>query len=292
MSLSLIGAMAGATALALAVYWVTGLVRGRSAAAIVAEYRGRSENALDGLGIWLAKRLPISLERIQNDIAWAQRAGELKDVTAQRILAEAVLWTAAGYLLLFLVAGVPKGLALLLPLVLTYYPVLRVRNRGNRARKQVRRQLPELAAIIAAELAAGASPDTALERASRFPGPLARFVAEAVEYARKVGRPLFSRPPVVGAFPEYARTHASDVPELVIFASQVDLVAQKGTQGAFLMNEVAQAMAREHRMDIMARVKRLDGQLVLAAAVFYFMPFVGFLLWVLGAPVLSMFASP
>ena len=282
-----------ALALGLAVYWALDWQwLARRPTAVLAEYRGKERGVLERFGAWLAARLPISLGRLREDLTWAQRAGYLRGVTVHRVLGEAAMTTGVGYLMLFLVLGVPKGLAWLLPLLLTYYPILRVRNRASRAKKQAKRQLPELATIMAAELAAGASPDLALERAAQLSGPLHRFIAEAVEQARKTGRPLFSRPPAVGMFLDYARKFSRGVPEILMLAVQLDMVARKGTQGAFLMSEIARAMAREYRTDVMARAKKLDSQLVLAAAVFYFMPFVGFLLWVLGAPVFSMFASP
>ncbi len=281
-----------AFALGLAVYWALDLGLSRRPTAVLAEYRGREGGILEQFGAWLAKRFPFSLKRIREDLTWAQRAGYLKNVTAYRVLGEAAVMTAFGYLALFLVVGIPKGLAWFLPLLLTYYPILKVRNRASRAKRLAKRQLPELATVMAAELAAGASPDLALERAAQLSGPLHRFIAEAVEQARKTGRPLFSRPPAVGMFLDYARKFSRGVPEILMLAVQLDMVARKGTQGAFLMSEIARAMAREYRTDVMARAKKLDSQLVLAAAIFYFMPFVGFLLWVLGAPVFSMFASP
>ncbi|HFC08250.1 MAG TPA: hypothetical protein ENJ54_00105 [Chloroflexi bacterium] len=279
----------------LAAYWLVDAVQvGRTAARQLADFKPRAEEQTftERLGDWVAAHSPIPLKvsEWQENIRWAQRAGQLQGVTVSRMLGEAVIYTVLGYAAVF--AFRAHGLALWLsPLLLGAYPLLRVKNRAGRVYRTVHRVLPETAGFIAAEMAAGNSAEQALMRAAEGHNPLGRFLAEALDFAQRTGRPVFSNPPVEGALVEYARQEAKNLPGLRAFVRQLDMVARKGVSGAQLMVDIAQTLAREHHQEVMQAAKTLDSKLVVAAAVFYFMPFVALLLFAFAAPVIRMFSG-
>jgi len=284
----------GALALGLGVYWLLDAVHiGPTASKYLEDYKGEQQPQLsDRLGAWLSQVLPLPLQAAEWETAirWAQRNGDLPGMTVSRLVGQAALYLFLGYLALFWVR--PKApLLWLSPLLLGAYPFLQVRNRATRAMKAAVRALPEVASLIAAEMAAGNSAEQALARAADLTGPLGRFLREAQDHARQTGRPLFSQPPIEGALVEFVRREAGEVSALRSFAGQLDMVARKGVSGPQLMHDIAQTLAREHRQEVMRLAKSLDSKLVVATAIFYFMPFVGLLLFAFAAPVLRVLSA-
>jgi len=183
----------------------------------------------------------------------------------------------------------PAPMAFLLPVGAFAYPLVRLRSKANTVRKRVFRTLPETAALIAAELAAGTAPDVAVSRAGAIPGPLSVLLREAVEASRSTGKPLFSRKPITGTLVEVMAQ--SGLPALHAFGSQLDLVASKGVAGAVLMAEIARTLGQEYRAKLQSEVEKLDSRLVLVVALFFFVPFVALLLFAALGPVLAIFAE-
>jgi tight adherence protein C len=181
----------------------------------------------------------------------------------------------------------PAPLALLVPLCAAAYPFISVRAKANTVRKRIVRGLPEVAALVAAEMSAGVSPDQAIQRASVLPGPLTGLLSDVIAYSRSAGRPLFGRKPMRGALVEVFSQ--AGLPELMSFAAQLDLVSEKGVAGAMLMNEVARTLGREYRSRLDSEVEKLNGRLMLATAVFFFIPFVLIILGSFMAPVMAIF---
>lgn len=66
-------------------------------------------------------------------------------------------------------------------------------------------------------------------------------------------------------------------------------MAEKGVAGAMLMNEVARTLGREYRSRLDSEVEKLNGKLMLATAVFFFIPFVLVILGSFMVPVMSIF---
>jgi len=289
-----LGSAAAAVAAGMAVYWLLGAIEvGKTASRNLADFRQQDEtpSMTERLGMWLSEHLPlpVRISEWQEALRWAQRGGYLKGMTVYQVFGEAALYTVLGYLLIG--ALHPSGWLLWMsPLLLGAYPLLQVKNRASRVQRVVRRTLPETATLIAAEMAAGNSAEQALGRAAEAHSPLGVFLQEVQDYARGAGRPMFSQPPIVGALVEYTRKEARGLPFLMAFVTQLDMVARKGVSGAQLMADIAQTLAREHHQDVMTRAKTLDSKLVVAAAVFYFMPFVALLLFAFAAPAMRMFA--
>jgi Flp pilus assembly protein TadB len=164
--------------------------------------------------------------------------------------------------------------------VAAYYPILGLKGRGSDTRQMVKRALPEAAALIAAEMSAGGSAETAVTRAASLPGPFGKLVQEVIQSAQRGGRLIFSRDAtpalasgasvdgvMVEQFTKYRMT------QLEAFARQIDLVASKGAEGPKQMSEVARGLAREYRSDVAKSAEQLSNKLLAPITLYIFIPF-------------------
>lgn len=264
------------------------LGRGKASKALsdyYAERAGERKTRQEVIGEAVAGKL-LSLKTWQDHLKWAQRGGQYVGQSLGGVVFQGLLFAALGALVLLVN---PAPAAFLVPAGAFAYPLVRLRSKANTVRKRVFRTLPETAALIAAELAAGTAPDVAVARASAIPGALSVLLGEAVETSRSTGRPLFSRKPISGTLVEVMRE--SGVPALHAFGSQLDLVASKGVAGAALMSEIARALGQEYRAKLQSEVEKLDSRLTLVVAMFFFVPFVALLLFAALGPILAVFAE-
>lgn len=267
------------------------LGRGKASKALSDFYADRSggerKTRQEAIGEAVAGKL-LSLVTWEDHLRWAQRGGQYLGQTLGGVVFQSLLFAALGALVLP-VNPAPTPMAFFVPVGAFAYPLVRLRSKANTVRKRVFRTLPETAALIAAELAAGTAPDVAVARASAIPGAFSVLLKEAVEMSRVTGRPLFSRKPISGTLVEVMR--ASGIPVLHAFGSQLDLVASKGVAGAALMSEIARALGQEYRAKLQSDVEKLDSRLTLVVAMFFFVPFVALLLVAALGPVLAVFAE-
>jgi Flp pilus assembly protein TadB len=208
---------------------------------------------------------------ILGSLDWAQLGGHFGGWTLSTLAGRCVIYGgAAGLALLLASPGEPivvlAGIALA-----GFFPILQVNSRAGDVKKQVGREVPEIAALVAAELAAGNAPDVAIERAAQVPGPLGRLLGRALAESRSSGRPLFTRKPVRGTLIEILI--ASHLSQLTAFGAQLDLVAAKGVSGAEMMADISRAISREYFEHVMSAAESLEGNLVLPSAIFFFLPF-------------------
>jgi Flp pilus assembly protein TadB len=225
---------------------------------------------LDRLGSRAIRMLGLDLREWELRLEWAQGADSYRGWTVGSLLGRALLNAVAGVLAALLLHGL---IFWVLPALLFALPFIQVRSRSRANQREVARALPETATLVAAEVAAGNAPDQSLLRASELPGMLGRLLARAVAESRTSGRPLFSRSREVRGtlVDSLARLQ---LPELAAFGSQVDLVAAKGVAGAQLMDAIAVGLAREYRRHVLRAAEELESNLVMPAAVFFFLPFV------------------
>lgn len=101
--------------------------------------------------------------------------------------------------------------------VAAYYPYLQLRGRANDVREMVKRGLPEAAALIAAEMSAGSSAETAVGRAASLPGALGNLLRIVTQGSQQAGRLIFSRDLLDGALVEEFTKYR--MPHLEAFAS-------------------------------------------------------------------------
>ncbi len=280
-----------ALALAGLVFYLLRTVRiERGASRQLSDFQGGpvSHSRRDALGERAAKRLPISVEVWEDHLRWAQRGGKYPGWGIGRLVSTALLYALAACALLLVN---PAPVSLLAPALAFAYPFMAVRSAANRVRKQAGRGLPEIATLVAAEIAAGVPPEQALARSALLPGPVPLLIAEAVGLSQRSGRPLFSRRDgggrIQGALLEtFTEAH---LPTLRAFAAQLDRVSEKGVSGGEQMSAVARALAQEYRQRLMRETKKLDSRLVLATAFFFFIPFVLVILGSFMLPILAMF---
>jgi len=246
-----------------------------------AEKRGWS----DRLGDSIVDRLGLSLESWQHELAWAQLGGHYEGKTTGSVLGRSLLFAGVG-LLYALVVGFSPALLIAL-LVAAYYPYMQLKGRAGEVRQALKRSLPEAAALIAAEMSAGSSAETAVTRAASLPGPLGRLLQDVVSEAQRSGRLIFSRDLIEGVLVEQAARYRS--PPLEAFARQVDLVAAKGAEGPRQMAEIARSLAREHRSDVLRASEQLSNKLLMPMTLYIFVPFMLAIFIPLMSSVFSMF---
>ncbi|MBI1793392.1 MAG: hypothetical protein HYR70_04285 [Chloroflexi bacterium] len=231
-----------------------------------ADRRGITERVGDSL----IDRLGLSFESWEHELLWAHLGGFYEGKTAGSVLGKSILFGTVGiaYLLIFrsfspmFVAGVA---------VAAYYPYLQLHGRANDVRDAVKRSLPEAAALIAAEMSAGSSAETAVARATSLPGPLGNLLRQVTQNAQQSGRLIFSRDMLDGALVEESTRYK--MPHLEAFAQQVDLVASKGAEGPRQMGEVARGLAREYRSDVARSAETLGNKLLAPISLYIFVPF-------------------
>ena len=290
-TLRLIAPFLGASTLAWVAYFLVKYIRIRPKVGRLLEdfytSAGNSKpitSLSEQIGERVAEHLPFSFNSWEEHLKWAQRGRYFKGWGIGRLVFMAMLSGSLGACVLL---ATPAPAALLLPLGAAAYPFLSLRAKANTVRKRVIRSLPELATLVAAEMSAGISPDQALQRAASLPGPASGLLSDVLAYSRSAGRPLFGRKTIRGALVEVFSQ--AGLPELISFATQLDLVAEKGVAGAALMNEVARTLGREYRSRLDSQVEKLNGRLMLSTAVFFFIPFVLIILGSFIAPVMAIF---
>jgi Flp pilus assembly protein TadB len=286
-----LGPWLAACALAAAAFWLAATLRIETGVSkSLQSFQSGPQDPSSGelLGEQIGHKLPIARPTWEEHLRWAQRGGAYRGWSFGKLVFVSLLYGLCG-------AGVllfnPAPVSLAAPLLAAAFPFLSLRSKANRVRKEAARSLPELAALVAAEMAAGVPAEQALQRATRLPGPLAELLREAQKQCQQTGRPLFSRKSAGQAIPGVLVEvfSATRLTSIRAFASQLDRVSQKGVAGAEQMSDIARSMADEYRAGLLSATKKLDSQLVLATAMFFFIPFVIVILGSFMLPILSLF---
>lgn len=240
------------------------------------------DTPLEQLGAALMRRLPglRNLLGLEGHRRWLLLEDQPWSVAASVGLA--VLLAAAGCALLVM-SGLP-ALALA-PVIGFLLPFVRQRSAAEKVRRRVQSNLPDLSAMLAAEMAAGNPPDRAMERAAELGGPLARILKIALEEQRTSGRPLFGRGKVPGLLLDVADRY--DLPALRAFVAQIDMAARTGAAGPELMSGLAHTLIVEYKDRALREAEALDSRLAVPSVGFFFMPFLFLVLVPLLLPVLN-----
>ena len=278
-----------ATCAALAVASWTARLRinvGPAPARALADYtgQGQADDPVEKLGGWLLRRFPSlrSAGNVETQRRWLGLAGGAPSLPL--LLGQALLLGVGGGVLALL-SGVP--LAWSLVALGALFPFLRLRSGANRIRRSVERALPELTALMAAEMAAGHPPDKALERAAEWGGPLAALVGEAVAGRTCQG----STAPGPRRRPRRAPGNGRPLQpaqSLRAFAAQVDMAARKGAAGPELMESLARMLVLEYKERSLREAEKLDSRLAVPSVLFFFLPFLFLILTPLLMPVLDL----
>jgi tight adherence protein C len=225
-----------------------------------------NQSAFDRYGEKYIRTRPVSLA---DNLKVAQIGGKYTDWTVGGVLARSVVF--AGAALAYLLLTQPGPVFWLAVPIAAYYPIMRVRSAANDTRAEIQRLMPETATALAAEMAAGASPEQALSRAAEIPGPLGKILKEAVTESSRSGRPAFTSGTADGVVLEVLARY--NLPALLRFGVQLDQVAGKGVEGPRVMSEVARGFAREYRAHVQMAAASLDNTLLMPMTVFFFAPF-------------------
>lgn len=255
----------------------------RAPGAVVAGYLGRAEgNAFEQVGGAALNRFPAlgGLVDVEAHRRWLLLVGAAPSAAA--VWGLAIVLGGLG-LLLPAVTGAPALVAA--ALVGAVAPFARLRSQGNAVRRRVQRSLPDLAALMAAEMSAGNPPDRALARAAEFGGPLGNLLRRAVEEARTSGRPLFGREDVAGVLVEVVSRY--DLPPVKAFAAQIDQAARTGVAGPELMAGLARTLIIAYKDRSLREAEALESRLAIPTVLFFFLPFMFLILVPLLLPVIN-----
>jgi hypothetical protein len=223
------------------------------------------------IGGTVLKYFRRDLSGITSNLDWAQLGGSYEGWTLSTLIGRCAIFAGVGLVVGFVAGGGDMLYMLGGAALAGFLPIIQLRSKAGNVKKQVAREVPEIAALVAAELAAGNAPDVAIDRAAQVPGPLGKLLSRALAESRSGGKPLFSRKPVRGTLVELLL--ASGLTQLTAFGAQLDLVASKGVSGADMMADISRAISREYFEHVMSAAESLEGNLVVPSALFFFLPF-------------------
>ena len=241
-----------------------------------------ADTPLEKLGAWLIRRIPAlgNLFGLEIHRRWLLLVGPVWSTPATVGIAVLLAGAGAG---VYLLSGVPMLLAA--PVIAFLAPFIRLRSAAEKVRRRVQNNLPDLSAMLAAEMAAGNPPDRAIERAAELGGPLARLLQNVLEEQRMTGRPLFGRGKVDGLLVEVVRRYP--LPALQAFVAQIDMAARTGAAGPELMSSLAHTLIVEYQDRALREAEALDSRLAVPSVGFFFLPFLFMVLVPLLLPVLN-----
>lgn len=241
---------------------------------------GTRTGTVERIGDSLLRRVPALGDMLdaRHNHRWAVLGGD--ETPLEFIFGIAALQGVGVFLfvLLFMKAVI---LAPILALVAAGLPLFMLQDKAEKAKEKVRRQLPMVEIMIAAEMAAGRSVEQALERAKRVGGPIARIIQEAESLALSLGIALLGRmvagiPTGEGALRRVAKSYG--LPELIALAAQLELAASKGTKEADMMRTLAQTSIIEQRGRMMEAVENMDTWLAVLQVLFFLVPLIAIVL--------------
>ena len=166
------------------------------------------------------------------------------------------------------------------------YPLL-INSQVNGQMTDFRRGLPSSIILLLAEHRAGASIEGSIERLAERPGPMARFLQDALDRTRLGTEPLFSRGESPGALAR--RASQLGMPELQHLIHTLEVVENQGRAG----NEVMDRLNSMQIIDLNKRstdqLNALERRMVVMIAVFFLFPIMGLMLLSMFVPLLSAF---
>ena len=242
------------------------------------------DTPLERLGAFLLRRIPAlgTLFSVEQNRRWLALDAATPPWSAPATVGLAALLGLGGALL-WAASGVPA--LIVAPVIGFLAPFVRQRSRSQKVQRRVQNNLPDLSAMLAAEMAAGNPPDRALERAAELGGPLARILQLALAEQRATGRPLFGRGRVPGVLLEVAGRYP--LPALRAFVAQIDMAATTGAAGPELMSGLAHTLIVEYKDRSLREAEALDSRLAVPSVGFFFLPFLFLILVPLMLPVLN-----
>jgi len=251
----------------------------------LARFSEGQKSVPDRVGEGVMSRFGLDLGDWETNLRWAQLSGEYLGASTASVLGLAILSAGGAGILAFVLLKNP--LALLIGAAAFFYPSMQLKSAAEKARTATRRCLPEAAAFIAGEMAAGVSVEEALGRASRLPGVIGSIIGEAKVVADTSHQLLLAHAGSPGTFRVFC--DALGLPQLSAFAAQIDMVALRGAEGPRQMSAVAKGLARDYRSEVTRNATNLDNQLLFPTTMYFFVPMLATLLVPLFMGVLALF---
>lgn len=158
-------------------------------------------------------------------------------------------------------------------------------SHAENIRHRISQELPEFLQMMAAESASGTGLETVLERTSRGEGMLPTWLRRtlALAHGRSV---VFSQETGPGILLQEAQK--SGHADLISFALQLGF-ARTGSQVRETLTRLAAQFTDDFIGKAEIRTERLGNTLGLLVALFYFLPFLVVILFVVGVPVIQAF---
>ncbi len=241
--------------------------------------------AFEWVGIPLARVSPRYFQRLANDLYWAAFSAPSWSsrtpawVVGRQVLMAAALgvlsaWTLRSNLGLW-IGGIAGWILMQADLS----------AKAAQIRRRIAQELPEFLQLMSAESASGAGLETVLMRAAQGEGYLPAWLRRVLAIAH--GRSLILGRET-GAGILMAEAQRSGHPDLISFAIQMGF-ARQGTQVQETLTRLATQFSDTYIGQAEIRTERLANLLGVLVAVFYFLPFLIVILFIVGTPLLQAF---
>jgi Flp pilus assembly protein TadB len=233
----------------------------------------------------LVKYTPLGwLRAVERQLYWAQLAGKWPGWSLTEIVALHVALCVGGAVVSALIARGSLLNALAIPIALPLvFNILYLRAPSRRTRRQFGAELPEMVAIMAAEVASETTLQEAIARVSRAPGICAAWFRLAQQ--RGAGKSLFTKGNEPGALLSEALTCGER--ELITFVRALDNIDKRGTGAKELLGQVARDTASRFIGAAQLRAESVGSELILPMLAFFFVPYLVVILAVMAGPVIA-----
>jgi Flp pilus assembly protein TadB len=250
--------------------------------ASLARVMARGEEQPEDLPFWralllpfnqLARKLPPTLVgNTAQQLYWAQFQGQWAGWTEVEFWGLRLAGCLLGLALGLFVGGGDPLIAGGVPVLVYFYLGARLHTPFEKATRQLKRELPEVAQTLSLLISTGKSEIEALQEAASGKGIVHTWL-RAVLATRPPDVPLFSD--VRGGKRGHLRREAqrAGVPALINFSTQIDFLKEAGIGADVLLGNLADTVAADYQGEVNARAEALGDKLVLPVMIFYFVPY-------------------
>ncbi|MBN1888873.1 MAG: type II secretion system F family protein [Thermoflexales bacterium] len=210
----------------------------------------------------------LPIEKVESDLPWAHLIGKWASWQAGEIIGLSLVLGLVGIAVGFYMFR--GGVMVLATGAFGFYaPILLMGSSASESRRTFRRQLPEMVQVVAAEVSAGASIETAISRLAESPTVVGMVFADML--ARSRGKMMFSTEHQEGVLKQLAA--AWRLPDLTSFVANLDQVQRAGIQGPEQLTAMAKIAANEYLGERERKAENLDNVLLMPMTLFFFVPF-------------------
>lgn len=219
----------------------------------------------------LAQKLPISLTDVGKRLYWAQLEGRWLGWSEAEYWGLRLALAAVGFFLGSILGKGNVAIVVGLPFALLFFLDARLKAPANRAIRQVERELPEIAQLLALLVGTGKPVAEALRAVSSGRSLTARWLQRTMA-ARPPDRPLLAD---VRGEKGWLREEAerSGHSGLINFAVQLDLLKSSGTGADILLGSLAQSVTAEYLGRLEVQAEQIGDKMVMPMLIFFFVPY-------------------